>query len=43
MQQQSYEEQHVEAEKLSAESSEIHKLVMNLQVEIRELKELVRK
>jgi voltage-gated sodium channel len=43
MQQQSYEEQHVEAEKLSAESSEIHKLVINLQVEIRELKELVKR
>jgi voltage-gated sodium channel len=43
MQQQSYEEQHEEAEKLSAESSKIHKLVIDLQVEIRELKELVKR
>ena len=43
MQQQSYDEQHEEAEKLSAESSEIHKLVKELQDEIRELKGLVKK
>jgi voltage-gated sodium channel len=43
MQQQSYEEQHEDAEKRSAESSEIHMRVIELQNEIRELKELVRK
>ena len=43
MQQQSYEEQHEEAEKLSAESSAIHKIVLDLQGEIRELKELVKR
>lgn len=43
MQQQSYEEQQEETEKLSAESSQIHKAVLELQNEIRELKILVKK
>ena len=43
MQQQSYEEQQEETEKLSAESSQIHKVVLELQSEIQELKILVKK
>jgi voltage-gated sodium channel len=43
MQQQSYEEQQEETEKLSAESSQIHKAVLELQNEIKELKILVKK
>jgi len=43
MQQQSYEEQHEDAEKLSAESSEIQKLVIELKNEIRELRQLIEK
>ena len=43
MQQQSYEEQQEETEKLSAESSQIHKVVLELQNEIQELKILVKK
>ena len=43
MQQQSYEEQQEETEKLSAESSQIHKVVLELQNEIQELKILLKK
>ena len=43
MQQQSYEEQHEDAEKLSAESSEVQKLVIELKNEIRELRQLIEK
>jgi voltage-gated sodium channel len=43
MQQQSYEEQQEETEKLSAESSQIHKVVLELRNEIQELKILVKK
>ena len=43
MQQQSYEEQQEETEKLSAESSQIHKVVLELQSEIQELKILLKK